>query len=91
MCFNPNRVKKIKIKLSRNNELYCCVFCGKEFIISELTIDHIIPKSKGGSNNINNLVLACRPCNEGRDVANFMEYRMWKAGAIHVKPAGARK
>jgi 5-methylcytosine-specific restriction endonuclease McrA len=91
MCLNPNRVKKIKNRLSRGNETYCCVFCGEEFHTNMLTIDHIIPKSKNGSNNINNLVLACRKCNEGRDVANFMEYRMWKAGVLLRKPEGARR
>jgi len=91
MSLNPTRVQRIKNRLSYGNEVYCCVFCGNTFLIDNLTIDHIIPRSKGGSNNIANLVLACRPCNEDRAVAGFMEYRMWRAGALIKKPSGARK
>ncbi len=38
-----------------------CVYCDKQNI--PLQIDHIIPKSKGGSNRIDNLTLACSCCN----------------------------
>lgn len=37
-----------------------CFYCGKK---KYLTIDHVIPKSKDGSNKIENLVLACKTCN----------------------------
>ena len=39
-----------------------CRYCGKGK--RRLEIDHIQPKSKGGSNRVNNLTMACRPCNE---------------------------
>jgi 5-methylcytosine-specific restriction endonuclease McrA len=38
-----------------------CVYCDRQNI--PLQIDHIIPKSKGGSNRIDNLTLACSSCN----------------------------
>lgn len=38
-----------------------CCYCGKTDITLE--IEHIIPKSRGGSNQVSNLCLACRPCN----------------------------
>ena len=37
-----------------------CVYCGTS---SRLTIDHVIPASKGGKNNFDNCVTACQPCN----------------------------
>lgn len=37
-----------------------CVYCGGE----ATTIDHITPRSKGGTNNLANLVPACKDCNE---------------------------
>mmetsp|Transcript_10223 Transcript_10223/g.19653 ORF Transcript_10223/g.19653 Transcript_10223/m.19653 type:complete len:207 (-) Transcript_10223:244-864(-) len=40
-----------------------CRFCQKCFEASELTIDHYIPVSEGGSNDIQNLVTACLSCN----------------------------
>lgn len=33
---------------------------------SERTLDHLVPRSLGGSNDAKNLVLSCRPCNEDR-------------------------
>ncbi len=41
-----------------------CVYCSAENI--PLEIDHIIAKSKGGSNRVSNLTLACRQCNEAK-------------------------
>lgn len=39
-----------------------CMYCGKENI--PLEIEHIIPKSRGGSNRIDNLGIACHECNQ---------------------------
>ncbi len=41
-----------------------CCYCGKNNI--PLEIEHIIPKSRGGSNRIDNLCLACRNCNDAK-------------------------
>jgi 5-methylcytosine-specific restriction endonuclease McrA len=37
-----------------------CVYCGNS---KQLTIDHLIPKSKGGKNTWENLVTCCSKCN----------------------------
>lgn len=41
---------------------YRCRKCGTTH--GELTIDHVIPRSKGGSNRLENLQLLCATCNE---------------------------
>ncbi|MDE1940615.1 MAG: HNH endonuclease [Patescibacteria group bacterium] len=43
-----------------------CLRCGKVFG-EKLTIHHIVPKSKGGSNNLANLAGYCRPCHTVED------------------------
>ncbi|PZV06384.1 MAG: hypothetical protein DCF22_23955 [Leptolyngbya sp.] len=44
----------------------CCCWCKKTLSLDELTIEHMNPKSLGGRNNLENLRLACRPCNRSR-------------------------
>ena len=39
---------------------YRCVNCG---VNRQLTVDHVVPLSKGGKNRISNMVTLCRPCN----------------------------
>tara|TARA_R100000008_G_C3523451_1_gene135273 strand:- start:145 stop:669 length:525 start_codon:yes stop_codon:yes gene_type:complete len=47
-----------------------CQYCAKKFSTSELTLDHVIPKSRGGRNTWENLVVACKKCNQkkGADI-----------------------
>jgi 5-methylcytosine-specific restriction endonuclease McrA len=40
-----------------------CQYCGRRTKRENLTIDHVIPRSRGGSDNWSNLVLACLACN----------------------------
>jgi 5-methylcytosine-specific restriction endonuclease McrA len=40
-----------------------CQYCGKQFAKSHLTLDHVIPQSRGGADTWENLVLACLACN----------------------------
>ena len=41
-----------------------CQYCGGHFNIKELTVDHIIPKSRGGPNSWGNLTTSCTRCNQ---------------------------
>lgn len=46
-----------------------CFYCGTHMGLKnpECTLDHVIPKSKGGSNRMWNLVVSCRPCNSEKN------------------------
>ncbi len=52
------------VVLTRQNvfrrDNYCCQYCGAT---KDLTLDHLIPKSKGGRSSWVNLVTACKRCN----------------------------
>jgi len=52
------------IPLTRRNimhrDKYSCQYCGKK---SELTIDHVLPRSRGGKDTWDNVVAACLRCN----------------------------
>lgn len=56
----PPEVKKYVF--DRNK--YQCQSCGKTFLETQLTIDHIIPLARGGSNDISNLHTLCLTCNQ---------------------------
>jgi 5-methylcytosine-specific restriction endonuclease McrA len=53
--------------LSRKNILmrdnYTCQYCGRVFPPQELTLDHIVPRSRNGDSSWDNLVTCCRACN----------------------------
>jgi 5-methylcytosine-specific restriction endonuclease McrA len=56
--------------LSRKNILLrdrnTCQFCGKIFPSSELTLDHVLPRSRGGRSSWENLVACCYRCNNNK-------------------------
>ncbi len=57
----------LKVKYSRKNVFHrdenTCQYCGEVRPRAELTVDHIIPRSKGGRNTFTNIVAACKKCN----------------------------
>lgn len=59
-----DRVPRTPLRLSRRNVFvrdgHQCVYCGKG---SDLTIDHVLPRSRGGGSSWENLVSCCRDCN----------------------------
>ena len=62
-----DRLPRRRVKLNRRN-IYArdrsrCQYCGKKFPTSELTLDHIIPRSRGGGTNWTNLACCCVACN----------------------------
>lgn len=49
---------------------YTCQYCGARAPEARLHVDHIVPVSKGGTNDLDNLVTACEQCNLGKsDIA----------------------
>ena len=47
--------------LARDN--FTCQYCRKELGRTEGTVDHVVPRTKGGKTSWQNVVLACPPCN----------------------------
>ena len=41
-----------------------CHYCGQKFPQDQLTLDHIVPVSRGGRSTRGNLVVACLDCNQ---------------------------
>ena len=68
------RLWRSKIKQKWNYE---CAYCGSD---KDLTIDHIVPKHKGGKDSWENLVAACVPCNakKGNKLLKDMNMKLLK-------------
>ena len=48
-----------------------CVYCGS---VADLTTDHLIPRSRGGDDSADNVVLACQSCNISRGEKGIFEW-----------------
>ena len=59
--------RKRDVKFSRQNiyarDKYRCQYCDAKLPIKDLTIDHVLPRSRGGGTNWENIVTCCKPCN----------------------------
>tara|TARA_Y100000310_G_scaffold344546_1_gene457885 strand:- start:4031 stop:4585 length:555 start_codon:yes stop_codon:yes gene_type:complete len=67
------------VGLSDDNLYYrdhaVCAYCGRTLTITQVTMDHVIPKSVGGKKVWTNIVAACRKCNQEKD--NKMPTGIW--------------
>ena len=57
----------VKLRLNRRNIImrdnHTCQYCNKKKNLSDLNIDHIVPKAQGGKNSWENLACSCIKCN----------------------------
>jgi len=73
-----------RIKFSRQNlyyrDNYTCQYCRKNLPTSQLTYDHVIPRSKGGKTSWTNVVTACVRCNlkKGNKLLHQINFKLEK-------------
>jgi 5-methylcytosine-specific restriction endonuclease McrA len=64
--FNRNRSRH-EVKFNRHNvfvrDNFTCQYCQDQFLQKDLTLDHVIPRSKGGVTSWTNVVTCCSECN----------------------------
>lgn len=62
-----DRLPRADVKLNRRNlfarDGNTCQYCGKKYPMSELSVDHVLPRSQGGRTSWDNVVCACVRCN----------------------------
>lgn len=72
-----NRLPMGDVKFSRESvftrDKCRCGYCGKKFPRNELTLDHILPRSKGGQTTWNNIISCCRSCNSFKSDKSLKE------------------
>lgn len=75
-----DRVPRTRVRLNRRN-LFArdgsrCQYCGRKFKTSDLSIDHVVPRSRGGRTEWTNVVCACLACNVQKGGRTPREARM---------------
>lgn len=51
-----------------------CFYCEIPLEIETATLDHVLPKSKGGSSKLENLVIACFECNNKKNAKLWVQH-----------------
>ena len=71
-------VYRARVPFSNKNVLvrdrFVCAYCGKK--AKPLTIDHVIPRSKGGKTSWENCVACCKACNNNKGARTPTEAKM---------------
>ncbi len=85
---NMIRRPRPKVRLTRkevfSRDGWRCVYCGRE--TRDLTLDHVIPRHRGGPHTWENLVSACKACNHRKAGRTPAEARM----SLRNEPAPPR-
>lgn len=80
------KIGRLKIKLNyksirwlkndiKKRDKYQCYICGKSLKNEEITLDHIIPKSRGGKDTLDNLATCCFSCNNLKADMSLEEFK----------------
>lgn len=56
-----------------------CSYCDEKISDENAVIDHVVPKSKGGKNNIENLLPCCWSCNSSKGTKSLDDFRLYCA------------
>jgi 5-methylcytosine-specific restriction endonuclease McrA len=67
---NYVRLRRVRLGFSRRSvftrDSYRCQYCGTRCSPSDVTCDHVVPRSQGGSTDWENIVAACKDCNRNK-------------------------
>jgi HNH endonuclease len=75
----PKKSKNLKAQLKEKIKLefaFCCAYCG--FRSKQLTLDHVLAESKGGTKSRKNLVPACARCNKSKGSKHLTDWYIAK-------------
>jgi len=85
----PHQTRALSRKNILMRDRYTCQYCQKVLNTSELTLDHVIPRSRGGETTWENLVACCHACNNKKgnrtpDEAGFKLLRQPRPFSVHT-------
>jgi 5-methylcytosine-specific restriction endonuclease McrA len=91
------RFKQAKLNAKLKRRLYghlfmapCC-YCKKVFLVTSLTIEHLVPLCLGGSSDVTNIALSCAPCNQEKGREAWLMKRKLNRSQYEQHPHQHRK
>lgn len=70
--WNIHDLFEFNIEKIKNNNF--CWYCGQEMDPLKLTKDHVFPRSKGGANEMDNIIMVCKTCNSSKGNLDLFEW-----------------
>lgn len=67
------------------NQAWCCYYCEREMTELTWTRDHVVPLSNGGSDDISNIVAACRTCNIRKGTMTASAFKQYLFNHIQIQ------
>jgi 5-methylcytosine-specific restriction endonuclease McrA len=85
----PHQTRALSRKNILMRDRYTCQYCHRACPASELTLDHVVPRSRGGETSWENLVACCHHCNNRKgnrtpDEANMRLARNPRPFSLHT-------
>lgn len=77
----------VKEWLLESENPHVCIYCGAD---TELTTEHMLPRSRGGEDVVDNVVRVCRSCNSGKGAKGLYEWKGLEAKNNHHRVAEGR-
>jgi len=66
--------RRVKLRMSLRKESPHCFYCGTYIGKGSGTLEHVLPRSRGGLDSPDNLKLACSPCNSAKGRLSLLEW-----------------
>jgi len=60
---HEHRPPAVSRRMLFERDRHLCAYCGKQFRETQLSVEHVIPRSRGGADSWMNFVTACKRCN----------------------------
>lgn len=67
--------RALKVRLFNGREFVLCCFCRTKLVFSTATLEHKIPRARGGRWVDSNMALSCRQCNNRRGTQDFETFQ----------------
>jgi 5-methylcytosine-specific restriction endonuclease McrA len=58
--------KQWKLDVFKLDLTWPCYYCGRILVRRDASVDHVVPRSRGGVDDASNYVIACRQCNSDK-------------------------